>query len=325
MKIIGTGSALPSLSVTNDMLAQFLDTSDDWIRARTGIAQRRILSTESLIDLAVKSAKQAILDAGMEAKDIDFLFCSNVVNNYVTPALSCIIQGEIEATCPCIDLNGACSGFIYALDMAEAYLATGRAKNILIVCAEEPSRIVDWTERNTSILFGDGAAAVVLTAEGDSLKSMHLSTSSKLEPLYYQRKLEYNPYVNKKEEGAPLVMNGKDVYKLAVSASLSDIKTVLNKANIKADEVDFYLLHQANIRIIETIRQNLNQQEDKFPHNIEYYGNTSSASIPILLDEMSRSNKLNNGDLLVFSAFGAGFTTGACVLIWSKDKKKKYD
>lgn len=316
MKIIGTGSAMPSLSVTNDMISEFLDTNDDWISTRTGIKQRRILSNESLKELAVQSSLRAIENAGISVNDLDFILCSNVINNFVTPAFSCVIQGEIGATCPCIDLNGACSGFIYALDIAESFIASGKAENILILCAEEASRLVNWKERNTCVLFGDGTAAVVVT-KGDSFRAMHLTTQSKIEPLYYQRKMEYNPFLIIPDEDKPLVMNGRDVFKLAVSSSISDINTVLKKAGISKEEVSHFLLHQANIRIIEAIRDFLKEPSEKFPHNIEKYGNTSSASIPILLDEMNRAHQLKDGDILVFSAFGAGFTTGACVLEWN--------
>jgi len=316
MKILGTGSALPSLTVTNDMLSEFLDTNHEWIFTRTGIAQRRIISEESLIELAVSACKKALENANVEAKDIDFILCSNVVNNYVTPGLGCIIQGKLGAKCPCIDLNSACSGFIYALDVADTYLSLGKAKNILIICADELSKIVDWQMRDTSVLFGDGAGALVVT-QGKNLKSMHLATTSAVEPLYYQRKLEYNPY-NKHEEFKPLVMNGKDVYKMAVNSSIQDISIVMQEAQVTPKEISFYLLHQANVRIMETIREFLGEKEEKFPKNIHKYGNTSSASIPILLDEMNKEGQLKDGDLLVMSAFGAGFSSGACVVEWGR-------
>lgn len=315
MKIIGTGSAHPSLTVTNDMLEKFLDTSNEWILTRTGIKQRQIISNEKLEDLAATAAKNALADAGVKASEIDFIICSNVVNEYITPAMSCLIQGKIGAGCPCIDLNGACAGFIYALDMAEAYFATKRIKNILVVAAEEPTRMVDWTQRNTCVLFGDGAGAVVLT-QGDNVKSIRLSTSSREEALYQQRKLESTPFINKDEPDGPLVMHGPDVFKMAVAASLRDITNVISDGNLTENDIDHYLLHQANIRIIETIRTTLKQNKDKFPYNIDKYGNTSSASIPILLDEMNKGNQIKKGDKLVLSAFGAGFTTGACLLYW---------
>ncbi|MDR2970463.1 MAG: beta-ketoacyl-ACP synthase 3 [Bacteroidales bacterium] len=315
MKIIGTGSELPSLAVTNEMLSEILDTNNEWISTRTGISQRRIISEESLTELAVSASKKALKNANLEAKDIDFIICSNTVNNYVLPGLSCIVQGELGAHCPCIDLNSACSGFIYALYMAAAYLDMGKVKNILIVCAEEPSKMVDWHARDTSVIFGDGAGATVVT-QGKNLKSIHLTTTCAIEPLYYQRELEYNPYTHK-QEFKPLVMNGKDVYKMAVNASVQDINTVMKEAHVTQKEISFYLLHQANVRIIETIRDFLGENEDKFPKNIHKYGNTSSASIPILLDEMNMNGQLKDGDILVMSAFGAGFSTGACVMEWS--------
>jgi 3-oxoacyl-[acyl-carrier-protein] synthase-3 len=318
MRIIGTGSAMPTLSVTNDNLSVFLNTSDEWILARTGIKERRILSNESLGDLGTSASLRAIEDAGLKPTDIDYILCSNIVNNFVTPGLSCIIQGRIEANCPCVDLNCACSGFVYALDIAESFISTGRAKNILVICAEEPTRLVSWNDRNTCILFGDGAGAVVVS-EGESYKASHLTTTSKVEPLYYQRKMEYNPFVQHPDGHAPLVMNGRDVFKIAVSSSISDIKTVLKKANLILDDIKYFVLHQANLRIIESIRDLLDQPDEKFPHNVEKYGNTSSATIPILLDELNKNSALKKGDKLLFSAFGAGFTTGAMILEWTKE------
>lgn len=317
MRIIGTGSAMPSLTVTNDMLSEFLDTSDEWISSRTGIKERRIISSESLRELGVAASQRAIQDAGIEATDLDFIICSNVINNFVTPALSCVIQGDIGATCPAVDINAACSGFLYGLSMAESFLATGKGDHILVLCAEEPSRLVSWKERNTCVLFGDGAAAAVVS-KGEGMRSIHLSTKSNIEPLYYQRKMEYNPFVTNPDADAPLIMNGKDVFKLAVSSSTKDINFVLDKAGLNPDDISYFILHQANMRIINSIRDFLRQPDEKFPHNIEKYGNTSSASIPILLDEMYRDRLLKKGDLLVLSAFGAGFTSGACVLEWNK-------
>jgi len=317
MKIIGTGSALPSLSVSNDMLAAFLDTSDEWISTRTGVKHRRILSTETLFDLATQAVEQALEQAKLTASDIDYIICSNLVNIYATPSFSSILQGRIgAANCPCLDINTACTGFVYALDIADAFLKAGKVKNALIVCAEEPSRIVDWTERDASILFGDGAAAAIVVP-GDDLRAVYLSTTSNIDSLYYQRKLEFNPFVKRKEYGKPLVMNGREIFRLAVLNSISDINRVLDTAGVQKSDVKFYVLHQANMRIIEAIRQNLGEPEEKFPHNLEHYGNTASASIPILLDELNKSNQLQKGDILVLSSFGAGFATGACVLHWS--------
>lgn len=317
MRIIGTGSAHPSLVVTNKMLENFLDTSDEWIVSRTGIEQRRLISSESLEELAVESALKAMENAGVVPDDIDFLIVSNVCNDYVTPSLSCVIQGELGIKCPCFDINCACSGFIYALDIAESFLATKDLRNILIVCAEQPGRMVDWKDRAQCVLFGDGAGSVVVT-KGDDMKAIRLNTVSKVDPLWQKRAMQPTPFLRKEEHDGPLVMNGQDVFKLAVSSSIDDIEKVLSKANISAEDIDLFVLHQANIRIIDAIRHFSKQDKSKFPVNINKYGNTSSATIPILLDELNREGKLKNGDLLLMSAFGAGFTTGACILRWSK-------
>lgn len=317
MKIIGTGSAHPTCKVTNTMLEQFLETSDEWITERTGIKERLVISSEKLEDLAVIAANKALEDANLKASDIDYIICSNVVNEYVTPALSCIIQGKLGATCPTVDINAACAGFLFALDMADDKLNAKKAKNILIVCAEEPSRMVSWQNRSTSVLFGDGAGAAVVT-EGDALKAIRLTTSSLTEVLYYQRRLEPTPYITKEENFEPLVMKGREVFKHAVTSSCRDIRKLLNQTGLEPEDVKYYVLHQANLRIIESIRNFLGVDKERVPHNVDRYGNISSAALPALLDELNRAGKLQKGDKLVFSAFGAGFTTGACIIEWAK-------
>ncbi len=315
MKIIGTGSVIPKKIVTNDMLSEFLDTSDAWIYPRTGIKYRHVISDENLEDMAIEAAKKALDNAGMKAEDIDFLICSNVVNEYITPSLSCIIQGGIGAKCPCLDINCACAGFIYALDIAESHFKAGRVKNVLIVCAEEPTRMTSWKDRNVCVLFGDGAGAAVLTA-GDNIKGIKLSAASDTEKLYQKRVLEPTPYITKEEQAVSLQMRGQDVFKFAVKASSGDIKYLLDTLGVNPDDVDHYLLHQANIRIIDTIRDFLHQPKEKFPTNVESHGNSSSASCPILLDECNRNGILKRGDKIVMSAFGAGFISGAIMLEW---------
>ncbi|MBE6336190.1 MAG: ketoacyl-ACP synthase III [Lentimicrobiaceae bacterium] len=315
MKIIGTGRSHPSLVVTNDMLSQFLDTSDEWITSRTGIKERRIISSENLEDLAIDAAKKALADANIEAKDLDYIICANVVNEYISPAMSCIILGALGANCPCFDLNGACVGFIYALEIAEAFYRSGKYKNILVVCAEEPSRMVDWHDRSASVLFGDGAAAVVLT-EGDNIKATKMSASCNWDRLYQKHELQYSPFNTKPNSNLPLVMHGQDVFKFATRAAIRDINAVLKQSGYKADDVKHFLIHQANLRIINSIKEYLRQADEKFPLNIHRYGNTSSASVPILLDEVNKEGRLKRGDLIVMSAFGAGFVSGACILEW---------
>ena len=315
MKIAGTGSALPKKIVTNDMLSEFLDTSDEWIRSRTGVVSRRVISDERLEDLAIEAAKKALDNAGMTASELDFIICSNVVNEYVTPQLSCIIQGGIGASCPCIDINCACAGFIYAIEIAESFHRAGKVKNVLVVSAEEPTRMTDWSDRRTCVLFGDGAGAAVLTP-GDNIKSIKLSAASATDKLWQYRLLHPTPYVTKDEVDVPLQMKGQDVFKFAVKAAGKDISRTLNEMQITSDDVDFYLLHQANIRIIHAIRDYLEQPQDKFPVNIEDHGNSSSSCCPILLDECNRKGLFKSGDLIAMSAFGAGFVSGAMLFEW---------
>ena len=315
MKIIGTGSSLPKKIVTNDMLSQFLDTSDEWITTRTGVKSRHVISDERLEELAIDAAKKALSDSGLSASELDFIICSNVVNEYVTPQLSCIIQGGIGATCPCMDINCACAGFIHALEIAESFHKSGRVRNVLIVCAEEPTRMADWRDRRTCVLFGDGAAAAVL-GPGDNIMSIKLSAASATDKLWQYRLLHPTPYITKEESDVPLQMKGQDVFKFAVKAAAKDITRTLKESGICPDQVDHYLLHQANVRIIEAIQDYLEQPADKFPTNIQDHGNSSSASCPILLDECRRAGRFKEGDLVAMSAFGAGFVSGAVLFKW---------
>lgn len=315
MKIIGTGSKLPKKIVTNDMLSEFLDTSDEWIMTRTGVRSRHVISDERLDEMAVEAAEKALADAGMSASDLDYIICSNVVNEYITPQLSCIIQGGLGASCPCIDINCACAGFIYALEIAESFYKSGKVKNILIVCAEEPTRMADWSDRRTCVLFGDGVGAAVLT-EGDNIKGFRMSASSATDKLWQFRPLQPTPYISKKEEDVPLQMKGQDVFKYAVKSSSTDISRLLEDNNLTADDIDHVLLHQANIRIINSIREYLRQPAEKFPVNIEDHGNSSSSCCPILLDECNRKGMFKRGDKIIMSAFGAGFVSGAVLFEW---------
>ena len=315
MKIIGTGSSLPSLTVSNDDLAKFLDTNDEWITCRTGIKTRHLLSTEDLYDLAVDAAVKAIKSSGLRPDQIDFLLVSNVANRHVTPGLSCIVQKRIGLTCAGLDINVACAGFVNALMLADGMLKAGHAKNILILCAEEPTKYCNWKERDCSVLFGDGAGAVVLT-EGNAFKDVKLTMISDRDVLYYERGMETTPFEAKYIKGQPLVMKGKELFRTAVSESAKDVLTLLERNDLKSDQIDWFLLHQANKRIIDGIRTIVGGPEEKYPTIIQKYGNISSASIPILLDEMLADNLIHKGDKIVMSAFGAGFVSAACLWEW---------
>ena len=301
MKIIGTGRAHPAFTLTNAMLEEILDTSNEWIVERTGISQRQIITNEKLEELAAEAARNALDDAGLSPSDIDLVICSNVVNEYVTPSLGCLVEGLIGASCPTYDINAACSGFVYALSTAEAYLRSGMFERILIVCAEEPTRMVNWQDRATCVLFGDAAGAIVVTA-GDDLKAIRITANPKREVLRYERVLEPTPYITKEEYSAPMYMNGKEVFKTAVLSSSRDIKVLLDKSGLKPSEIKYYVLHQANFRIIEAIANWLKLDLSHFPTNVERCGNTSSASIPLLLDELAREGKLQKGDKILMSA-----------------------
>ena len=322
MKIIGTGSALPAKAVTNEMLAGFLDTSDEWITTRTGIRTRRLLSTETLRELALKAARAALESSGLRPEDIDYLICSNVANSYVSPSLGSIILGPLGCCCPTFDMNGACAGLVYSLDVADAFLKSKDVKNILIVAAEEPSRFCSWHDRATCVLFGDGASALVVT-QGEGFRDFRLTGKTHTDVMYYKRAMEPTPFDRVEEKTMPLVMEGREVFRLAVEASMEDVDVLLERNGMTGADIDLFLLHQANKRIIECIREHLGQPQEKFPTNIQNYGNTSSASIGILMDELSRQGKLKDGATLMLSAFGGGFVTGAAILKWSEIQYNK--
>ena len=318
MRILGTGSALPAYTLTNERLTEFLDTSDEWIRTRTGIQTRQMLTDETLLELGAKAARLALENAGLEAGNVDYILCSTVQGDTVTPSLACLLQKEIGAACPAVDINGACAGFIYALDLADAYLRAGKAGRMLVVCAEGMSRLVDWTDRSTCVLFGDGAGAVVVDG-GEGLFHAHLTSDGNAVPLNLYPNPGNSPFAINPKPMTSLYMDGPEIYRFAVSHSTADLRTVVEEAGLALDEIDHYLLHQANKRILDAVRARLKQPEEKFPSNVYKRGNCSSASIPILLDEINRAGELHKGDKLALSAFGAGLTTGACVLSWTRD------
>ena len=318
MRILGTGSALPALTVTNDDLAKFLDTSDEWIRTHTGIESRQVITDETLLQLAARAANAALENAGLTSADIDYLLCSTVQADTVTPSLGCVLQAEIGAACPALDINGACAGFLYALDLADALLKAGKAARVLVVCAEGMSRMVDWSDRSTCVLFGDGAGAAVVDG-GEGLLATRLTSAGDATFLNMHPSPGNSPFATSHLPMRALYMDGPEIYRFAVSHSVKDLRAVCEAAGVALEDVDHFLLHQANKRIIDAARVRLKQPEEKFPLNVQVRGNPSSASVPILLDEVSRAGRLRPGDILAMSAFGAGLTTGACVLRWTKE------
>lgn len=314
--ITGTGSCAPALSVTNDSLSEFIDTNDEWIYTRTGIKERKILTSESLLDLGEKAAKAAIDNAGITPGDIDMVICSTLQGDFISPSMSCLLSKRLGVECGhMFDINMGCSGFVFALELAAAYFESKRAKTVLVVCAEAMSRLVDWGDRSTCVLFGDGAGAVILES-GDGLMDIFCRVNGEYENLNVEGVPGNCPFTPMKDKKPYLIMNGQEIYKFAVSAIIEDIRDILSRNSLSPDDISYYLLHQANIRIIESARQKLGQAQSKFPCNIERFGNTSSASIPLLLDEINKRGDIKSGDLLVLSAFGAGLTSASCILKW---------
>ena len=319
MKILGTGSALPKKVVTNDDLAQVMDTSDEWIKSRTGIEKRHIAVEETTTSMAVEAAKKAIEAAKISVLDIDLIICATVSSDYIFPTLACEVQAAVGAKrATAFDIGAGCSGFLFALATADAYFRTGRFHNALIMGAETLSKMMDWGDRSTCVLFGDGAGAAIVSAEKNQLLSMVQGSDGgsgmalkcdnrPVNNLYRQLGAQTYSYTE---------MNGSELYKFAVRTVPAAISEALEQAKVPADDVKLYLLHQANRRIIEAVAKRLGQSLDKFPMNLQECGNISAASVPILLDKVCRDGMLQVGDKIVLAGFGAGLTWGACVLEW---------
>ncbi len=313
--ISGTGSAAPFMTVTNNDLSKLVDTNDEWILSRTGIKERRVLSTESLADISLKAAEAALINAGLTADNIDLIIFSTVCGDSYTPSMACVMAGRLNARCPAFDINAACSGFIYALEAAAGFYSRGKVKNVLIVCAEAMSRHLDWTDRASCVLFGDGAGAVVLSA-GDGYMGARLTAAGNEEILDIPFTGGGSPFYKRGQKAPYLKLNGQEVYKFAVLSAPADIKHVLNEAGLEIKDITYLLLHQANVRIIDAVRQKLGIDKDRCLTMIERYGNVSSACIPMLLDENNRKGMFKKGDILMLSAFGGGLTTAACIIRW---------
>ncbi len=314
-RILGTGSALPQCVKTNDDLAQILDTSDQWIRTRTGICRRHVMTTETVTDLAAEASRKALEQAGIAPEELGWILCPTVGGDYITPGLSATLQAALGAHCPAMDINAACSGFLFALDAAEGIFARKKARYVLIAAAEGLSRIMDWEDRSTCVLFGDGAGAVVL-GEGESLLSLHLETKGCPEPLHGCFPGGNSPWLSVKPENHFVHMDGQEVYKFAVSTICSGIETILQETGVSPEEIRHVILHQANLRIIDAARKKLPIPGDRYRLCIQETGNLSAASIPVLLDFCRRDQLLKPGDLMILCGFGAGFTSGTALVRW---------
>ena len=333
MKITGTGSALPREVVTNTQLTEWMDTSDEWIRERTGIAERRLSTGETVASLAAEACRKALEQAGKTAEEVDMILLATCSPEYLLPCCACQVQQEIGAVnAVAFDINAACSGFLFGLTTANAYIQSGMYRNILVVGSEVLSKLMDWDDRSTCILFGDGAGAVLVEAveDGESgqeesrsgmLGSVQRSDGSRGMVLQCRERRIANPlYQGKEESPEPekffVQMDGQAVYRFATRQVPACIREVLDKTGLSVEDIDMFVLHQANVRIIEAVAKRLGADIGKFPVNLDRVGNMSSATIPVLLDELNRAGRLHTGDKLVLSGFGAGLTYGACVLVW---------
>ena len=324
VQIIGTGSYAPLNIMTNHQISELVDTSDEWIVSMTGIKERHISLGENTSDLATKAALEALKDANVNACDIDLIILASTSHDQFVPATACIVQGNIGAVnAMAFDISAACTGFIFALDIAMQFLRTGQRKRALIIGAEVLSKIVDWTDRNTCILFGDGAGAAVI--EAGSVRGVisvnSASEGEKSQFLTCPTVDVRNSFTSgNKDFRAIIDMDGKEIFKFAVNIIVKSVNKILKENDFTLDDIKYVVCHQANFRIIDFVVKRLKADKDKFFVNLDKYGNTSAASIAIALDEMNKTNLLKAGDKIILVGFGGGLTYGASLIEWTMNK-----
>lgn len=321
--IMGTGSYVPERILTNDDLAKIVDTNDEWITTRTGIRERRIAADdEATSDLAFKAAEKAIIDAGIDKNEIELIIVATMTQDHLTPSTAALVQDKLGIKAAAFDVSAACTGFIYGFTAGYSFIKAGIYKKVLVIGAETMSRVTDWEDRGTCILFGDGAGAVVLgEVETGGFLASHLAADGSgacelIVPAGGSRKAATAETIENRE--VYLKMNGREVFKFAVKAFPESVENVLTQQNLIADDIDIFIPHQANVRIIESIAKRFKQPLDKFFVNLHKYGNTSGASIPIALDEASKEGRFKKGDKIVATGFGGGLTYGSILFEWSK-------
>lgn len=316
-RIAGTGSYLPEKVVTNKDLEKVVDTSDEWIRERTGIKRRHLAADgETTSDLALVAANNALEMAGIGAEDIDLIVVGTATPDKVFPATACIIQRRLGiGGCAAFDVQAACSGFVYGLDVADRYVRTGAAQNALVIGAETLSRITNWEDRATAVLFGDGAGAVVLQAcDGPGIISTHIHADGQYEDLLQVQQGISKGYDTVRAEQAFIEMNGNAVFRRAVATLDSIARETLDKNNIDKHDLDWFVPHQANLRIISAAAKKLDMPMERVIVTVDEHANTSAASIPLAFDAAVRDGRIQRGELILFEAFGAGFTWGSALL-----------
>lgn len=317
-RIIGTGSCLPSLVVDNRKLEEIVDTTDEWIRSRTGIESRHIAVEETTTSMAIAAAQAALEDAGISAGQLDLILVGTISGDCVFPATACQVQSALGAErAVAFDISAACAGFLFGLGIVDAYMKAGRIRTALVIGAETLSKMMDWKDRSTCVLFGDGAGAAVLREEEQGILSiLQASDGQKGDALICENRRVNNPYRENSNELDYTKMSGQEVYRFAVRTVPQSIEKALDEAGVGADEIKYFVLHQANIRILEAVAKRLGQPFEKFPTNLQKCGNISAGSVPVLLDEINRAGKLQRGDKIVLAGFGAGLTCGTAVLTW---------
>ncbi len=320
--VLGTGSCLPKKVLTNKELEAKVDTNDEWIRSRTGIESRHIGGKgEQTYQLATIAAQKALLAAGISAKELGLIVVGTISSHMLMPSTACFVQSELGAeNAFAYDLNAACSGFLYGMDLADKYIRADHSMKILVIGAETLSSRLNWQDRNTCILFGDGAGAAVLgysDSDRGVIGSNHQSDGSLWELLYMHAPESYNPeLLVDGNKGAYIQMEGREVFKHAVRAMEDAVRGLLRKQNLEIDAINFVIPHQANMRILSKLIERLNLPQRKVFLNVSKYGNTSAASIPIALDEANCRGLIAEGDMVLICAFGGGFTWGATLLKW---------
>lgn len=314
-EILGTGHYVPTRVVTNDELSTLVDTSDEWITRRVGVRERRVCTTETAAELAFRAAKNAMEMSGTAPEELDMILCATISADNASPSMACMVQELLGATCPAMDINAACSAFIYMLDTAAGFFARGRVKKMLVVGAERMSGILDWKDRNTCVIFGDGAGALVL-GTGDAYLASKLFAKGGDNVIKIPHFSGMSPFYEKEPDRPYTYMNGQETFKFAVNALCQDVAEVTRAAGLKESDISWVIPHQANLRILEAAKKRLDIPPERFCFNMDRYGNTSAASIPILLDEMNRAGKLKDGNYLALSAFGGGLTSAACIIRW---------
>ena len=316
--ICGTGSYAPSYTMDNNDIAKLVETSDEWIRERTGVERRHIAGKETTVSMAVEAGRRALANAGTAPEEVDLILVSTISSNVLLPCAACEVQKELGAVkATGFDLGGAaCSGFVFAYNTAMAFLASGVYRTVLVIGSETLSNITNWKDRGTCILFGDGAGAAVLKAsEGQIYRPVTHSDGAKGDALTCESRYTKN-WKEIPEENTYMKMDGQAVFKFAVRRVPEVIGEVLEANSVAPGDISCYILHQANRRIVEAVAKRLGEPIEKFPMNMQEYGNTSSASIPILLDELNRSGALKKGQKIVLAGLGAGLSWGASVLEW---------